>query len=199
VANSYGSLLHWFKRIKQECNRASLGGQYVVEDATRHLSTPPEHPIDKPTENRAMRVSLPCALSMAVLCGFAIGAALRVTYAAEPPAANPVWSTKQVMDRVALGKQSLLAVVNKDLRNAEPDWKSDEENLREIIRLMSMLTKQKPLRGSQEAWDKLVQEYVDGARAARQNVREHRVEAARAALEKARSTCEECHDNHGIK
>jgi hypothetical protein len=146
-----------------------------------------------------MRVDLPCALAIVVLAGFAAGAVLRANYAAETPAANPVWSTKRVMDRVALGKQSLLAVVNKDLRNAEPDWKGDEENLREIIRLMSMLTKQKPLRGSQEAWDKLVQEYVEEAKVALQNVREHRLEPARAALEKARSTCEECHDNHGIK
>jgi hypothetical protein len=136
---------------------------------------------------------------MAVLAGFAAGAALRVTCAAAPPAPDPVLSTKKVMDRVALGKQSLLAVVNKDLRNAEPDWKSDEENLRKIIRLMSMLTKQKPLRGSQEAWDQLVQEYVEGAKVALQNVKEHRPEPARAALDQARSTCEECHDNHGIK
>jgi hypothetical protein len=103
------------------------------------------------------------------------------------------------MDKIAVGKQSLLSVVNKDLRKAEPDWKSDEENLSEIIRLMSMLTRQKPPRGSQEAWDKLVQDYVRGAKAARQNVKEHRQQPARAALEKVSSICEECHDNHGIK
>jgi hypothetical protein len=34
---------------------------------------------------------------------------------------------------------------------------------------------------------------------ARQNVREHSLQPARAALDKARETCEECHDNHGIK
>ena len=103
------------------------------------------------------------------------------------------------MDKVHVGKQSLLSVVNKDLRKAEPDWKSDERNLTEIIRLMSMLTKQKPPRGSQEAWDKLVRDYVDGAKAARQSVKEHRLQAGRAALETVISTCDECHDNHGIK
>ena len=77
--------------------------------------------------------------------------------------------------------------------------KGDEKNLTEIIRLMSMLTKQEPPRGSQEAWDKLVQDYVHGAKAARQNVREHRLQPALAALERVRSTCDECHDNHGIK
>jgi hypothetical protein len=160
----------------------------------------PEHPINEfHGENRAMRVNLQTAISIAVLAGLAAGAALRATYAADNPGADEVWSTKKVMDKAHVGKQSLLSVVNKDLGKAEPNWKSDEENLTEIIRLMSMLTKQKPPRGSQEAWDKLVQDYVDGAKATRQNVKEHRLELARAALEKVRSTCEECHDNHGIK
>lgn len=109
------------------------------------------------------------------------------------------WSTKLIMDKVHLGKQSLLSVVSKDLRTGEPDWKSDEENLAEIIRLMSMLTKQKPLRGSQEAWDKLVSDYVDGAKTARQKVTEHRSQPARAALERVVATCEACHDNHGVR
>ena len=146
-----------------------------------------------------MRVSLQCTLSIAVLAGLAAGAAFRTTYAVDDPGADEVWSTKKVMDKVHLGKQSLLCVVNKDLRRAEPDWKSDEKNLTEIIRLMSILTKQKPPTGSQEAWDKLVQDYVHGAKASRQNVKEHRQQPGRAALEKVILTCEECHDNHGIK
>jgi hypothetical protein len=146
-----------------------------------------------------MRADLQRAVSTAVLAGLAAGAALRAMSAADPPGADEVWSTKKVMDKIAVGKQSLLSVVHKDLRKVEPDWKSDEENLTEIIRLMSMLTKQKPPRGGQEAWDKVVQDFVDGAKAARQNVKEHRLEPARAALEKVRSTCEECHENHGLQ
>jgi hypothetical protein len=146
-----------------------------------------------------MSVNLKRARSIAVLAGLAAGAAIHATYVAAHTGADEVWSTKEVMDTMAVGKQSLLSVVNKDLRKSEPDWKSDEENLTEMIRLMSMLTKQKPPRGSQEAWDKLVQEYVDGARSARRDVKEHRLQPARAALEKLRSTCERCHDNHGIQ
>jgi hypothetical protein len=146
-----------------------------------------------------MRVNLQCAISIAVLAGLAAGAALRATSAADHPGADEVWSTKKVMDKVHVGKQSLLSVVNKDLEKAEPDWKSDGKNLAEIIRLMSRLTKQKPLRGSQEEWDKLVQDYVQGAKAARQNVKEHRLQPARVALERVTATCDECHDNHGIK
>jgi hypothetical protein len=146
-----------------------------------------------------MRVNLRGALSIAVLAGLSASAASRVTDATDHPGADEVWSTKKVMDKVHLGKESLLSRVSKDLRKAEPDWKSDEENFTEIIRLMSILTKQKPPRGSQEAWDKLVKNYVDGAKAARQNVKERRLQPARAALEKVRSTCEECHDNHGIQ
>jgi hypothetical protein len=146
-----------------------------------------------------MRVNLPCALSIAVVAGLAGGSALRATYAADHPGADEVLSTKKVMDTAFLGKQSLLSVVNKDLRNAQPDWISDEKNLTEIIHLMSMLTRQKPPRGSQDAWDKLVQEYVDGTKAARQSVKEHRLRPARAALEKVVETCDVCHDNHGIK
>ncbi len=85
------------------------------------------------------------------------------------------------------------------IRETVADRNDDEENLTEIIRLMSVLTKQKPPKGSQEAWDKLVRDYVHGAKAARKNVKEHKLEPAQAALEKVRSTCEECHDNHGIK
>ena len=129
----------------------------------------------------------------------AAGAAFRATYAADHPGADEGWSTKKVMDKVHLSKQSLLSVVNTDLGKAAPDWKSDEEHLTEIIRLMSMLTKQKPPRGSQEAWDKLALGYVDGAKSARQSVKEHRLQRARAALERVISTCEECHDHHGIK
>jgi hypothetical protein len=146
-----------------------------------------------------MRVNLQRALSNAVIAGLAAGAVLHATYAADHPDADEVWSTKKVMDKVHVGKHSLLSVVTKDLQKAEPDWKSDEENLTEIIRLMSMLTKQKPPRGSQGAWDKLVQDYVHEAKAARKNVKENKLEPARAALEKVRSTCEECHDSHGIK
>ena len=68
-----------------------------------------------------MRVNLQRALSIAVIAGLAAGAALRATYAADHPVADPVWSTKKVMDKVHVGKQSLLSVVNKDLRKAEPD------------------------------------------------------------------------------
>jgi hypothetical protein len=146
-----------------------------------------------------IRVYFQRALAITVFAGMAAGAALRVTPAQDHPGADEVWSTKKVMDKVHVGKQALLSVVSNDLRKAEPDWKSDEENLTEVIRLMSMLTKQKPPRGSQEAWNTLVKNYVDGAKAARQNVKEHRLQPARAALEKVRSTCEECHDNHGIQ
>jgi len=146
-----------------------------------------------------VRVNLQCALSIAVLAGLAAGAVLRASYMVDHHGADEVWSTKKVMDRVHLGKQSLLSVVRRDLRKDEPDWESDQKNLAEIIRLMSMLTKQRPPRGSQQAWDKIVEDYVDGAKAARQNVKEHRLPAVRAALEKVTSTCDECHDNHGIQ
>ena len=146
-----------------------------------------------------MRVNLQRVLSIAVFAGLAAGATLRATYAEDHPDAYEVWSTKKVMDKVHVGKQSLLSVINKDLRKAEPDWKGDEKNLTEIIRLMSMLTKQKPLRGSQEAWDKLVQDYVDKAKVAQRNIKEHKLEPARAALQQLLSTCDDCHDNHGIK
>jgi hypothetical protein len=146
-----------------------------------------------------MTVNPQRAISFTVLAGLAAGATLCAIHAANHLGADEAWSTKKVMDKIAVGKQSLLSVVNKDLEKADPDWKSDEENLTEIIRLMSMLTKQKPPRGSQGAWDKRVQDFVDRAKAARQNVKGHRLRPARAALEKARSTCEECHDNHGIQ
>jgi hypothetical protein len=148
-----------------------------------------------------MRKYLHLAISIGVLAGVAAGAASRATrnYAADKPGADEVWSTKKVMDKVHVGKQSLISVVYKDIHKAKPDWKTDEKNLAEIIRLMSMLTKQKPLRGSQEAWDKLVHDYVDKVKVAQQNVKQHKLQPARASLEKVLSTCDKCHDDHGIK
>jgi hypothetical protein len=148
-----------------------------------------------------MRPSVRLAISLAILAGLAGGAALRATwnYAADKPGANEVWSTKKIMVKLYVGKPSLMSAVYKDIHKVEPDWKADEKHLAEIIRFMSMLTRQKPLRGSQDAWDKLVQDYVDKARVAQQNIREHRLRSARASLEQVLSTCEECHDNHGIQ
>src|SRR5262249_35005662 len=188
------------KLASQECNRASPGGQYMHRRLDPALLSQPRASNRRISRgNRAMRVNLSGGLSIAILAGLAAGAALRATYAAGHPASEEVWSTKKVMDKAHLGKQSLLSVVQKDLRQAEPDWKSDERNLAEMIRLMSMLTRQKPPRGSQDAWDKLVDDYVQAAKTARQNVNEHRLQPTRAALEKLVSTCDECHDNHGIK
>ena len=148
-----------------------------------------------------MRQYVQLAIWIAVVAGMACWEALLGTrnYAADNPRADDIWSTKKIMVKLYVGRPSLMSAVYKDIHKPEPDWKTDEENLAEVIRLMSILTKQKPLRGSQEAWNKLVLEYVEGAKAARQNVREHRLQPALAALEQARSTCEECHDNHGIK
>jgi hypothetical protein len=141
------------------------------------------------------------AISLTILVGLAVGAVLRAArnYAADNAGSNEVWSTKKIMAKLYVGKPSLMSAVHKDIDKAEPDWKTDEKNLAEIIRLMSMLTKQKPLRGSQEAWDKLVQDYVDKAKVAQRNIKEHKLEPARASLQKVLSTCDNCHDNHGIK
>ncbi len=145
-----------------------------------------------------MRKYLQPAIAIVALVG--VGAALHAVrnYAAGQRA-EEVWSTKKVMDKAFLGKQSLLAALSKDVHNAEPDWKAEEQKLAEIIRLMSTLTKQKPPRGSQKAWDKQVQDFVDKAKDMHENVKAQNLRPARAALEKLRETCDECHDNHGIQ
>ena len=148
-----------------------------------------------------MREYLKLAISIAVVAGLAGGAALRATrnYAADSPGAHEVWSTKKIMDKLYVGKKSLISVVRKDIHKAEPDWKTDEKNLAEIIRYMSLLTKQRPLRGSKGDWDKVVQDYVEKAKVAQQNIKEHKLQPARGSLERVLSTCDDCHDNHGIK
>jgi hypothetical protein len=148
-----------------------------------------------------MRPYLRLALSMAVLAGLAGGAALRATrnYAADNPRADGVWSTKKIMVKLYVGKPSLMSAVYKDVHKAEPDWKTDEKHLAEIIRLMSLLTEQRPLRGSQAAWDKLVQDYVQKTKVVQQNIKGHKLQRARDSLQQLRSTCEDCHDNHGIQ
>jgi hypothetical protein len=148
-----------------------------------------------------MRDNLQFAIAMAFLAGLAAGAALDAIrdYAPDNVAADRVWSTKKVMNKVHSGKQSLFSLVYTDIHKPEPDWKTDEKNLAEIIRLMSMLTKQKPLRGSQEAWDRLVQDYLDKVKLTQLHVKEHKLQAARSSLAGISSTCDECHDNHGIK
>src|SRR5262249_25622918 len=148
-----------------------------------------------------MREYLQLAISIAVLAGLAGGAAPRATrnYAADNPGANEVWSTKKIMVKLYVGKPSLMSAVYEDIHKAEPDWRADEKNLAEIIRLMSLLTKERPLSGSQVAWDKLVRDYVNKAKVAERNIKEHKLQPARNSLEQVLSTCDECHDNHGVK
>jgi hypothetical protein len=141
------------------------------------------------------------ASSIALFVGLAAGAALCVNwnYAAAKRGPDEPLSTKKVMDRCYVGNQSLLKTVRRDLDRTEPDWKNAEKNIEEIIRLMSVLTRHKPPRGSQEAWNKLVESYVQEASAFQENVREKKLRSAQASLEKIASTCDECHDNHGIQ
>jgi hypothetical protein len=149
----------------------------------------------------AMRSYRRLAISLAGLAGLAAGAGLcgSRNYAAGNLGSGEVWSTKKVMDKCYVGNQSLMKVVRRYLDRAPPDWKSAEENVAEVIRLMGMLTRQKPPRGSQEAWNGLVEDYLQKGRMLQQNVREHDGQAARASLQKIATTCDECHDNHGIQ
>jgi hypothetical protein len=148
-----------------------------------------------------MRKYLRLAISIAVLAALAGGAALRATrnYATDNSGTGEVWSTKKIMVKLYVGKPSLMSGVYNDIQRAKPDWKTDEKNLAEVVHLMSLLTKQKPPTGSQEAWDKLVQDYVQKVKLTQQNIKEHKLQPARDSLEQALSICEECHDNHGIK
>jgi hypothetical protein len=148
-----------------------------------------------------MRQYLRLVISITVLAGLAGGAALRATgnYADDNSGADEVWSTKKIMVKLYVGKPSLMSAVQKDIHTPEPDWKTDEKNLAEVIRLMGLMTKQRPPRGNQEAWDKLVEDYVQNAKVAQQNIKEHKLQPARASLEKVLSICEDCHDNHGVK
>ena len=148
-----------------------------------------------------MRQYLRLVISITVLAGLAGGAALRATgnYADDNSGADEVWSTKKIMVKLYVGKPSLMSAVQKDIHTPEPDWKTDEKNLAEIIRYMSLLTKQRPLRGSKGDWDKVVQDYVEKAKVAQQNIKEHKLQPARGSLERVLSTCDDCHDNHGIK
>jgi hypothetical protein len=138
---------------------------------------------------------------LAGLGGLAAGAALFASwnYAADSPGPDESLSTKKVMDRCYVGDQSLTKLVRRDLDRAQPDWKRAEMNVAEVIRLMSMLTRQKPPRGSQEAWNALVEGYLEKAQVLKQNVKEEKLQASRASLQRIASTCDECHDNHGIQ
>jgi hypothetical protein len=148
-----------------------------------------------------MRQYVQLAIWIAVVAGMACWEALLGTrnYAADNPRADDIWSTKKIMVKLYVGRPSLMSAVYKDIHKAEPDWKTAEKHLAEIIRLMSMLTRQKPLRGSQEAWDELVQDYVRKAKAAQQNIKECKLQLARGSLVLVLSTCDNCHDTHGIK
>jgi cytochrome c553 len=138
---------------------------------------------------------------MAVLAGMTAGAAVSVNwnYAADSPGSDELLSTKKVMDQCYVGNQSLMKVVRRDLEMAQPDWRSAEKNVTEVIRLMSMLTRQKPPRGTQEAWNGLVEDYLQKARTLQRDVKEQKRQASSASLQKIASTCDECHDNHGIQ
>src|SRR5579885_2642219 len=91
--------------------------------------------------DRAMKRHLVVTVSIAILAGLAAGVAVPASgNAANNPGGNEAWSTKKIMKKVHFGKQALLAAVYRDIQKAEPDWQTDEKNLAEIIRLMSMLS-----------------------------------------------------------
>jgi len=108
-------------------------------------------------------------------------------------------STKEIMGKAHKGKQSLFFLVQQDIRKAKPDWQADEKNVAEMIRLVSMLTKNNPPKGSKEGWDKLVQEYVDKAKVVQEKLKEEKVQESRTALNKLMTTCKSCHDTHNPK
>jgi hypothetical protein len=148
-----------------------------------------------------MRANRRLTISLAALAGLIAGAMLSTSgdYAADNPGPGELLCTKKVMDKCYVGNQSLMKMVRRDIENRPPDWTGAERNVTEVMRLMSMLTRQKPPRGSQEAWDGLVEDYRQKARALKQNVKEQKLQASRASLQKIASTCDECHDNHGIQ
>jgi hypothetical protein len=140
------------------------------------------------------------AIALPLLGALAAYAAIcSSNYAADNPGPGELLSTKKVMDKCYVGNQSLMKLVRRDLERARPDWAGAEKNVTEVVRLMSMLTRQKPPRGSQEAWDGLVEAYLQKAHALKQNVNEQKLQASKAWLQKIASTCDECHDNHGIQ
>jgi soluble cytochrome b562 len=115
---------------------------------------------------------------------------------ADQDKSEPALSTKEIMGKAHKGKQSLFFLVQQDIRKANPDWQADEKSVAEMIRLVSMLTKNNPPKGSKEGWDKLVQEYVDKAKAVQQNLKEEKLRESRTAFNKLMATCKSCHETH---
>jgi len=147
------------------------------------------------TTNRRLAVSLAGLAALSACTAVCVN----WNYAADNAGRAELLSTKKVMDKCYVGNQSLMKMIRRDLERAQPDWKGAETNLAEVVRLMSMLTRHKPPRGSQEAWNGLVKDYLQKASALQENLREEKLQASRASLQKIASTCEECHDNHGLQ
>jgi hypothetical protein len=107
-------------------------------------------------------------------------------------------STKKIMGKAHKGEDCLISLVHFDLhqQGAGVDWRTDEKNVAEMVRLVGMLSKNDPPKGDKEAWDKRVKDYVDKGKALQEKLKEKKLAESRAALDKLETTCKGCHQTH---
>jgi cytochrome c556 len=109
-------------------------------------------------------------------------------------AADP--TIKEIMTKAHKGSSSLLADMNGELRQDEPDWASIQKDSKELVELGTALGKNKPPKGDEANWDRLTKNYLSTAKSLDSAAQSKDKSAASTALRKLQGSCKECHMAH---
>jgi hypothetical protein len=109
-------------------------------------------------------------------------------------AADP--TIKDIMTKAHKGGKSLLANINGELKEDEPDWNDVQRDTKELLQLGSSLGKNTPPKGDQASWDRLTKAYVATAQSLETAAEGKNKSAAQSALKQIQGSCRGCHQAH---
>ena len=105
-------------------------------------------------------------------------------------------SIKAIMTKAHKGGNSLLAMLGKDLKAADPNWDDIHKKTKELVKLGTSLGKNVPPKGDKESWEKLTKSYLDTAKQLDAAVAAKENSKAVTAHSKLTKTCMACHKAH---
>jgi cytochrome c556 len=109
-------------------------------------------------------------------------------------AADP--TIKEIMTKAHKGGKSLLANLNADLKDDEPDWNDIQKDTKELVDLGTSLGKNTPPKGDQASWDRLTKAYLANVKTLDGAAENKNKGAAQTALKQIQGSCKECHMAH---
>jgi cytochrome c556 len=109
-------------------------------------------------------------------------------------AADP--SIKDIMIKAHKPGKSLLANINGELREDEPDWNDVQKDSKEMVQLGAALGKNTPPKGDQASWDRLTKAYLANVQTLEAAAESKNKSGAQTALKQIQGSCRGCHQAH---